>query len=105
MPPQPSYSNRYSPTGRRHHPRPTLPHQGGGLSSALCALIFLLAGAGCTPQVHLMHGDAKSAQVEYDGNDLAAATVVAKAHCARFEKVPHYLETALNIAWYDCVHP
>ena len=68
-------------------------------------IVMAAVCAACTTQPRLMHGDAKGAQVEYDGNDLAAATVIAKAHCARFERVPRYLETALDIAWFDCVHP
>ena len=34
--------------------------------------------------------------------DLAAATAVAQEHCARYDKVPRYLDLAENIAYFAC---
>jgi hypothetical protein len=72
---------------------------------ALCLVLALACAAGCAVQPRLMRGDADGAQVEYDGTDLAAATAVARNHCARYERVPRYIDTALNVAAYRCVHP
>jgi hypothetical protein len=68
-------------------------------------LVLALACFGCAPQPRLMRGDADGAQVEYDGTHLAAATAVAKIHCARYERVPRYVDTALNVALYRCIRP
>lgn len=62
---------------------------------------FVLA-AGCTPKPFLSAGDANSAEVGYGGRDLTAATEVAREHCARYEKVPRYLDSSENIAFYAC---
>ncbi len=51
-----------------------------------------------------MQGDASSAQVGYAG-DIEGATLVAKQHCARYERVPKFLEAQENIAFFDCVRP
>jgi hypothetical protein len=56
---------------------------------------------GCATQPYLSAGNANSAEVGYSG-DLAAATEVAKQHCARYEKVPRYLDTSENIAFFAC---
>ena len=72
--------------------------------------IFFLVLAGslsvaCTgPKPFLMQGDASSAQVGYAG-DIEGATLVAKQHCARYERVPKFLEAQENIAFFDCVRP
>ena len=58
--------------------------------------------AGCTPKPFLSAGDANSAEVGYGGRDLTAATDVAREHCARYEKVPRYLDSSENIAFYAC---
>jgi len=68
------------------------------------ALAVAVVAAGCTEKPFLSAGDAKSAEVGY-GRDLAAATAVAQAHCARYEKVARYLETSENIAFYACERP
>jgi hypothetical protein len=59
---------------------------------------------GCVGKPYLSAGDANSAQVGYSG-DLAAATEVAKEQCARYEKVPRYLSSSENIAYFACEHP
>jgi hypothetical protein len=69
---------------------------------------LILAGglsAACSGgQPFLLQGDANSAQVGYSGN-VDAATVVARHHCAQFERVPRFLEAEENIAFFDCVRP
>ena len=52
----------------------------------------------------LLQGDADSAQVGYGGN-VEDATLVAKKHCAQYERVPRFLEAQENIAFFDCVRP
>jgi hypothetical protein len=59
---------------------------------------------GCTAQPFLSAGNANSAEVGYS-SDLAAATEVAREHCARYEKVPRYLDSADNIAFFACEKP
>jgi hypothetical protein len=72
--------------------------------------VFFLALAGapavaCTgPKPFLLQGDANSAQVGFAG-DIAGATLVAKQHCAQYERVPRFLEAAEDIAFFDCVWP
>jgi hypothetical protein len=62
-------------------------------------------GAACAgPKPFLLQGDASSAQIGYAGN-IESATLVAKQHCARYERVPKFLEAQENIAFFDCVRP
>ena len=60
--------------------------------------------AGCATKPFLSAGNANSAEVGY-GTDLAAATEVAREHCARYEKVPRYLDSSENIAFFACEKP
>jgi hypothetical protein len=60
------------------------------------------ACAGSKP--FLLQGDANSAQVGYSGR-IEGATLVARQHCAQYEKVPRFLEAEENIAFFDCVPP
>lgn len=69
-------------------------------------LFAMLAGSaiwGCAEKPYLSAGDAGSAEVGYS-RDLAAATAVAHEHCARYDKVPRYLDSAENIAYFACEH-
>lgn len=73
-------------------------------------MFFLMLGASlsaaCTgPKPFLLQGDASSAQVGYTGGNIESATLVAKQHCARYERVPRFLEAGENIAFFDCVRP
>jgi hypothetical protein len=68
------------------------------------SLILAGAVAGCATKPFLTSGDANSAAVGYSG-DLAAATEVAKEHCARYERVPRYLDSEENVAYFACEHP
>jgi hypothetical protein len=71
-------------------------------------LLLVLAGCfipACTgAKPFLLQGNASSAQVGYSGN-LDAATLVARQHCAQYERVPRFLEAEENIAFFDCVRP
>jgi hypothetical protein len=67
---------------------------------ALC-VILAGAGAGCTEHPYLSSGDANSAAVGY-GDDLAAATAVAREHCLRYGRVPRFLDAEENIAYFAC---
>lgn len=79
---------------------------GGRLALAwlLFAAIAIGVGCGCTEKPFLANGDARSAEVGYS-RDLGAATAVAREHCARYEKVPRYLDSAENVAFFACEQP
>jgi hypothetical protein len=71
------------------------------------ALLLVVGGLGiaCSgAKPFLLQGNASSAQVGYSGN-LNGATLVAKQHCAQFERVPRFVEAEENIAFFDCVRP
>jgi len=71
--------------------------------ATLVALCLVVAGAaaGCTEKPFLSSGDANSAAVGF-GDDLAAATAVAKQHCLRYGRVPRFLDAEENIAYFAC---
>jgi hypothetical protein len=69
----------------------------------LVVILIECAACGCTEHPYLSAGNATSAEVGY-GRDLAAATEVAKEHCARYDKVPRYLDSSENIAYFACEH-
>jgi hypothetical protein len=52
----------------------------------------------------LLQGDANTAQVGYSGR-IDDATLVAKQHCAQYERVPRFLEAGEDVAYFDCVRP
>jgi hypothetical protein len=52
----------------------------------------------------LLEGDANSAQVGYYG-EIDDATLVAKQHCAKYERVPRFLDAAEDVAFFDCALP
>jgi len=67
--------------------------------------LFGALSASCTgPKPFLLQGDAGSAQVGFTG-DIERATLVAKQHCAQYERVPRFLESEANVAFFDCVRP
>ena len=71
-------------------------------------LYVVLAGgaaAGCAGKPYLTSGDANSAAVGYSGNDPAVTTAVAKDACARYERVPRFLNAQENVAYFACEHP
>jgi hypothetical protein len=75
-------------------------------SAALRLAVAAIAGiaASCAAKPFLSAGNANSAEVGYS-SDLAAATEVAREHCARYEKVPRYLDSADNLAFFACEKP
>jgi hypothetical protein len=70
----------------------------------IAVLAGVLAASCAGPKPFLLRGDANAAQVGFTGN-IDAATLVAKQHCARYERVPHFLEAEENVAFFDCVQP
>jgi hypothetical protein len=42
--------------------------------------------------------------VGYSG-DIDGATLVARQHCAQYERAPRFLEAQENVAFFDCVRP
>ena len=75
---------------------------------AIRMLWVILAGgaaAGCPGKPYLTSGDANSAAVGYSGNDPAVTTAVAKDACARYERVPRFLNAQENVAYFACEHP
>ena len=69
-------------------------------------LALALAGvavAGC-PATHasLRRGDAHSAEIEYTG-DIASATILARAHCAQYERVARLSDKSEDVLVFDCV--
>ena len=71
----------------------------------LCVILVGGAAAGCAGKPYLASGDANSAAVGYGGNDPAVATAVAKDACARYERVPRFLNAQENVAYFACEHP
>jgi hypothetical protein len=69
---------------------------------ALVLLVGSSVAACISPKHILLQGDARSAQVTYSG-DIDSATLVAKRHCAQYERVPRFLEAAEDVAFFDCV--
>ncbi|HUC72087.1 MAG TPA: hypothetical protein VMS01_12915 [Stellaceae bacterium] len=67
----------------------------------LPAILIGWTACGCAEKPYLSAGDASTAEVGYS-RDLAAATAVAQEHCARYDKVPRYLDSAENIAYFAC---
>jgi hypothetical protein len=73
------------------------------------ALAFALLGglvAGCAAKPFLLDGTESRAEVGFSGYPNTAETqAIARAHCARFERVPQFLDAELNVAYFDCVPP
>jgi hypothetical protein len=77
------------------------------VTTRLVTLVLLVGGsvsACISPKPILLQGDARSAQVTYSG-DIDSATLVAKQHCAQYERVPRFLEAEEDVAFFDCVLP
>lgn len=86
-------------------PRSRLRQCPGPVIAILCVILAGGAAAGCAGKPYLSSGDANSAAVGYSGNDPAVATAVAKDACARYERVPRFLNAQENIAYFACEHP
>jgi len=85
--------------------RSRLPHGAGPAIRILCLILAGGAAAGCPGKPYLSSGDANSAAVGYGGNDPAVAAAVAKDACARYERVPRFLNAQENIAYFACERP
>jgi hypothetical protein len=70
-----------------------------------CAILAGGVAAGCAGKPYLTSGDANSAAVGYSGNDPAVATGVAKDACARYERVPRFLNAQEDVAYFACEPP
>jgi hypothetical protein len=70
----------------------------------LFALLTSSLALACAGKPFLVEGDANYAGVAYAG-DIESATVVAKRHCAPFERVPRFREIQENIVYFECVRP
>jgi hypothetical protein len=69
------------------------------------AVLGVLA-AGCAAKPFLLDGTESRAEVGFSGYpDTVETEAIARAHCARFERVPHYLDAQENVAYFDCVSP
>jgi len=68
----------------------------------LCVIVAGGATGGCPGKPYLSYGDANSASVGYINNDIAATTAVAAEHCARYERVPRFLDAEESIAHFAC---
>jgi hypothetical protein len=68
----------------------------------LCVIAVGGAAVGCPGKPYLSDGDANSASVGFINNDIAATTAVAAEHCARYERVPRFLDAEENIAHFAC---
>jgi hypothetical protein len=82
-----------------------LRHGSGPTIRIFCVILAGGAAAGCPGKPYLSSGDANSAAVGYGGNDPAVATAVAKDACARYERVPRFLDAQENIAYFACERP
>jgi hypothetical protein len=83
-------------------PRSRLRQCSGPAIRMLCVILAGGAAAGCAGKPYLSSGDANSTAVGYSGNDPAVATAVAKDACARYERVPRFLNSQENVAYFAC---
>jgi hypothetical protein len=75
------------------------------MSRPLALLLLLCAITDCSgPKPYLLYGDANSATVGY-ASDPATTLPIAKAFCARYERVPRLLQAQQNYAYYQCYKP
>ena len=72
----------------------------GAASGLALAGVVLAACAASQPAV--MRGTADSVQISYARGDVAATRAVAAQYCAQYERVAHFIEAELDIAYYDC---
>ena len=86
-------------------PRSCLRQCSGPALRVLCVILAGWVAAGCAGKPYLTSGDANSAAVGYSGNDPAVATAVAKDACARYERVPRFLNAQENVAYFACEPP
>ncbi|HZT87819.1 MAG TPA: hypothetical protein VFA12_07605 [Stellaceae bacterium] len=82
------------------------PHRGvrrlAPYRSAVAAAVAALAVACQTAHPLLKAGDATYAEIDYVG-DIGPATALARAHCARYERVARLIDQEPEFARYQCV--
>jgi hypothetical protein len=82
--------------------------------SLASAVFVVLAGAtllGCDgtsafggPGPFVREGNAASVEIGFIG-DAANAMPLARKHCARFERVPRYVQPTLDGGLFECIRP
>jgi hypothetical protein len=75
-------------------------------ATRVAAIVATLGlAASCLPsRAHLNGGDADWVEISYAG-DFANVEKLARAHCARFERVPRLIDREEQLARFDCVKP
>lgn len=70
-----------------------------------CLMVAALVG-GCATDAHdaIMEGTPNAVAISYAG-DLSDTAPLARQYCARYERVPVFLRSADNRAYYYCLAP
>ena len=67
---------------------------------------WLLAAAGllaaCSSQPFVKGGDARSVEIGYSG-DIDSTIVLARRHCAQYEREARLADRTIDTAFFDCV--
>ena len=75
------------------------------LRAALSGIVALAATAGCEPDsAAIMAGDATAVEIRFSG-PIANANDAARRHCAAYERIPRYLFSEENKAYFACDRP
>ena len=61
-------------------------------------------GAFGGPGPFVREGNAESVEIGFTG-DVSNAMPLARKHCARFDRVPRYVQPTLDGGLFDCVRP
>jgi hypothetical protein len=72
----------------------------------LFGLMLATTAVGCAQEVQdtIMKGNANEVVISYYG-DLSKTEALARQYCARYERVPTFLTSNENNAYYFCVPP
>jgi hypothetical protein len=71
-----------------------------------CVLAVLaVALAGCEHQGVVRYGDARAVAIEYYGDNVEDANGPAREYCAEYGRIPHFVASSKNIAYFDCASP
>ncbi len=71
----------------------------------LAALGLFALSEGCAgPKPFIRESSPSSVEISHAG-DLQGATVLARQHCAAYEKVPRLMQSGTDVAIFDCVPP
>ena len=69
--------------------------------AALLAAVIILVG--CSSHAFVKGGDARSVEIGYSGN-LDDAAVLARQHCAQYEREARLADKTIDTAFFDCLH-